>query len=160
MRTFDSISLSLINELGFVFHRYDASMLLGETHKESAENLKKYIKSLFEVEGEELFYDIDTLKKGEEILPHFHVINGSFQTVIWLPTDSFEGRDFLFGESTNLESYHPEKGMMCFMKPNDPRFFHGVSRLESESAVQTIGFSSLKSADDIKLQKDIFLESN
>ncbi|MBT7610699.1 MAG: hypothetical protein HN576_13145 [Bacteriovoracaceae bacterium] len=160
MRTFESVSLLLINELGFVFHRYDAASLLGKGHEESARKLKDYIESMISIENEELFYDVDTIEKGEEILPHFHVINGSFQVVIWLPDDEFLGRDFLYGESKALENYHPEKGMMCFMKPNDPCFFHGVTRLESEMAVETIGFSSLKSKDDIPLQKDIFLESN
>lgn len=136
------ITIEKLNAEGFLFHQFEQSLLSG-TDEEVAAKMMKYISSLLKVEGEYLHADYDYIQSGEQIKPHFHVIPGSFQVVIWLPHVPFIGRNFLYGKDGVLKQYHPEKGMLCFMKPNDPRFIHGVSILESPETIRTLGLSSI-----------------
>lgn len=136
------ITIEKLNTEGFLFHQFDKKLLVG-TDEEVAASLTRYVSMLLSVEGEYLHHDFDYIEQGGEIKPHFHVIPGSFQVVIWLPDTEFVGRNFLYGKDGILKQYHPEKGMMCFMKPNDPKFIHGVSILESSVTIRTLGISSI-----------------
>lgn len=152
------VTIENINKHGFVFHKYD-TYLVKDTLKLSSQNLFNYIKDLISVDGERLHYDVDTIHKGQEIRPHFHIIPGSFQVVVWLPNSPFEGRDYLYGTKNSLKKYHPEKGVMCFMKPNDPNFIHGVSELISDTSVTTVGFSSLSQPFEEGRDYDIYVDN-
>lgn len=153
-----SLSLKKLNEQGFIFQHYDQKLIDFNDLEASALRLKPIISQLLSVDGESLFYDIDTIKPQMELKPHYHVIPGSFQVVIWIPEEPFIGRDFLFGTTKQLQRYHPELGYMCFMKPNDPNFLHGVSRLESNKPIRSIGFSSQVSK--VRGNQDIFVETD
>jgi hypothetical protein len=149
------ITLEKLNAEGFLFHQFEQSLLSG-TDEEVTAKMIEYVSGLLKVEGEYLEADYDYIQSGEQIKPHFHVIPGSFQVVIWLPQGEFIGRNFLYGKDGVLKQYHPEKGMMCFMKSNDPRFIHGVSVLESPETIKTLGLSSIiKKLDG---NRDIFVE--
>jgi hypothetical protein len=135
------ITLERLNKEGFIFHRYDESMLT-DNHEKNLQILKEYIQGLLSVPNENLYTDIDIVEQGMEIKPHYHIIPGSFQVVVWNPEGDFEGRYYLHGIGEELEKFKPFKGMMCFMKPNDPNFIHGVTPLISETPVLSYGFSS------------------
>jgi hypothetical protein len=151
------VSLERLAREGFIFHRYDAGRLLSGPEGAWGEALSAYISGLLAVPGETLSFDWDELRQGQEILPHFHVIPGSFQVVVWLPDAPFDGRDFLFGRPDRVLRVHPERGWMCFMKPNDPALVHGVSRLESARPVRTLGFSSLFQPFSSGSRNDVFV---
>lgn len=153
------ITLDELNKKGFIFHRYDLpNYTLAE--EELAIFFKNYIKDIIKIPaGETLYYDYDTLNFGQEIKPHYHIIPGSFQVVIWLPDSDFIGRDFLYGYNGNLKKFKPQIGVMCFMKPNDPLFLHGVSKLESLNPVKTLGISSLSKPFNENMNYDIYIDN-
>ena len=153
-----SLSLKNLNEQGFIFQRYDKGLIDFNDIEASVLRLKSVVSTILKVEGESLFYDIDTIGPQMEIKPHYHIIPGSFQVVIWIPEGPFLGRDFLFGTPKLLRRYHPELGYMCFMKANDPNFIHGVSPLESDRPIRSIGFSSL--VKEVRGNQDIFVETS
>lgn len=149
------ITLKNINKFGFVFHSYDFNKILKETDEETMESLSQYISNLIKIPKENLYGDIDIINKGESIKLHYHILFGSFQVVVWVPDYKFKGRYFLHGSINNIKKYKPEKGVMCFMKPNDPNFIHGVSELLSDYPVKSYGFSS--SVIPLPEKNDIFI---
>jgi len=152
------VTIENINKYGFVFHKYDSS-LIKDSLEETSPILSNYINNLISVKGETLYFDIDTVVKDQEIKPHYHVILGSFQTVVWFPKSPFKGRDYLFGTESLLNKVTPEEGYMCFMKPNDPHFIHGVTQLLSSEPIQTLGYSSLVKPFDDTRRYDTFVEN-
>ena len=149
--------LKTLHEDGFIFLKYPSSFLEYIDDTEFfAIKLSKYISTLLSIEGESLIYDIDTIRLNEEIRPHYHIIPGTFQVVVWLPRYKFTGRYFIYGKRSALKKVVPELGYMAFMLPNNPNFIHGVTPLQSQDPVQTIGFSSL--IRDIPGNRDIFVE--
>ena len=154
-----SITMQELNSRGFIFKEYDKNLIDFNNKEQMVNNFKDLIHSFSLVDGESLFYDFDLLSKGEEIKPHYHLIPGSFQIVIWLPQNNeFTGRNFLFGTPSNLQQIKPRLGYLCIMKPNDPNFIHGVSQLTSDHNVETLGFSSL--IKEIKGNQDIYIQHN
>lgn len=151
-----SVTIEKINSQGFCFYRYDSSVIDFNDLQASALRVNSIISQLLSIPGESLYYDIDTVKPGMELKPHYHIIPGSFQVVVWIPTGNFTGRDFLFGTADRLRRFHPELGYMCFMKPNDPKFLHGVTKLQSQSPIKSIGFSSLVSK--VEGNQDIYAD--
>jgi hypothetical protein len=136
------IRLEDINKYGFIFHEYDHAEILKETDQESMDSLSVYISSLITLPNEILYADIDIINYGESIPLHYHIIPGSFQVVVWAPYGPYSGRYYLYGTKDDLRQIQPARGLMCFMKPNDPNFIHGVSPLYSTVPVKSYGFSS------------------
>lgn len=142
--------LRRINKEGFVFAEYDPSLI---EHLQNPEDiafiLKEWVKEQLPLEGETLYVDWEALDKGEEIKLHYHIIPGSFQAVTWVPREEFEGREFIYGSPEMLKEVKPRIGLICFFKPNDPEFIHGVKPLLSNSRVESYGFtSSIKDISD------------
>jgi hypothetical protein len=135
--------LEKINKEGFVFIEYD-SLVLKETSLDEgkAKVLKKIIQENLFIPGENVYVDWEYLKKDEEIKLHYHVIPGSFQAVTWIPEEDFVGREFLYGTKDNLKTIKPRIGLICFFKPNDSKFIHGVLPLLTDSKVCSFGFTS------------------
>lgn len=130
--------LEELNEKGFLFREYSPRLLMnGNIY----DNFKMIIKYFIDI-NEPLHIDEQVLKVGEGIGMHYHIIPGSFQAVTWIPEGEFEGREFIYGTKDNLKSIKPKLGLMCFMKPNDPNFIHGVSRLKTDTVIRSIGASS------------------
>jgi hypothetical protein len=152
-----NVSLQELNKTGFIFHKYDQNLITQFNRDEMVFRFKNYIESLLSIAGENLYHDFDLIQTGQNIAPHYHLIPGSFQVVIWLPKIDFQGRYFIFGNPKCLSRAKPQAGYMCFMKPNDPNFIHGVTKLISPQPIETLGFSSLiKHLDG---NKDIFVKS-
>jgi hypothetical protein len=152
------INLKELNEKGFIFHKFQGN-IPNISEDDLANFFISYIKTVVDVPlGESLYYDYDVVNYLQEIKPHYHVIPGSFQVVIWLPDYEFEGRYFLYGYKGELKKYKPSKGMMCFMKPNDPLFLHGVSKLESGKSIKSLGITSLYVPFQEGMNYDIFDE--
>lgn len=136
------ISIDDLNLKGFIFKEYPVP--------ENFQNLEiltkfllSYIPNILSIPGENLYYDVDCLKRGDSIKPHFHTIPGSFQVVCWVPEGNFLGRDFIYGRPDSMRRFRPKLGHMCFMKSNDCDFIHGVTALESDIPQKTLGFSSM-----------------
>jgi hypothetical protein len=146
--------LEQLNLKGFIFIKYDPKIINFNDLHSTAKALMKVINSLISIEGETLHYDIDTIKYNQQIKPHYHIIPGSFQVVAWVPNDKFTGREFLFGTGELLQKVTPQIGYFCIMKPNDPQFLHGVTKLTSNNDIQSIGFSSL--VKKVEGNNDIF----
>lgn len=139
-----NVTMQDLNQLGFIFKQFDKSLISFDDLELTVKNLKELIETNLSVKGENLYYDFDSISYKNEIKPHYHLIPGSFQVVVWLPKNqSFTGRLFQFGSPDFLQQVKPELGFMCFMKPNDPNFIHGVSPLTSHHSIKTLGFSSL-----------------
>jgi hypothetical protein len=151
----NKIKLEDINKFGFVFHEYDHAKILKDTDEESIESLTHYIDSLINVPNEKLYSDIDIINPGESIKLHFHTIPGSFQVVVWRPDGEFEGREYIYGDPKLLKEIKPFKGLMCFMKSNDPNFVHGVKPLLSNAPVRSYGFTS--SAFELNDNNDFYI---
>lgn len=149
--------LNNLNSKGFIFHKYNLSDFDFTDEYKLVHQFIDYIKTIINIKNEELYYDIDIINLNERHLPHYHIIPGSFQVVIWLPDVEFEGRHFLFGTPNNLNQTKPKLGYMCFLKPNDPNFIHGTTSLLSDVCIKSIGISSL--IKDISGNRDIFVES-
>lgn len=149
------IRIEDINNYGFVFHEYDHKKILKDNDEDSMKSLSEYISSLIKMPGETLYADVDVINFGESIPLHYHIVFGSFQVVVWDPTYNFDGRFYLYGTSEDLREYKPRRGMMCFMKPNDPNFIHGVSPLLSYEPVKSYGFTS--SLIPLPEKNDIFI---
>ena len=149
------ITLEDINKYGFVFHEYNHAEILKETDQESMDSLSAYISSLISLPNEILYSDIDVINYGESIPLHYHIIPGSFQVVVWAPDGPYTGRYYLYGTQHDLREMQPRRGLMCFMKPNDPDFIHGVSPLYSTTPVKSYGFSS--AACSLSQINDIFV---
>lgn len=135
--------LKRINEEGFVFAEYDPSLiehLDNDVRRSYA--LRYIIEDYLEVKGENIYCDWEVLKKGEEIPLHYHIIPGSFQAVTWIPEGEFEGREFLYGTLDDIKKIKPRLGLICFFKPNDPKFVHGVAPLLTDTTVYSYGFTS------------------
>lgn len=151
-----NISLDKLNTEGFIFHKYPLDQIDFNSTEKMVESFSHYISNCLSVKGEILLHDFDTISYDEEIKPHFHIIPGSFQVVIWLPKEEFKGRYFLFGNQKILKKTIPALGYMCFMKANDPQFIHGVSKLKSHCSISTLGFSS--QVMKIDGNQDIFID--
>lgn len=136
------ITIENINKYGFVFHEYNHEKILKDNDEDSLDSLEEYIQSLIKIPNENLYGDIDIVEPGGYIDLHYHIVPGSFQVVIWAPESDFEGRYYLYGTSEEVKQIKPRKGLMCFMKPNDPHFIHGVSKLLSDTPIKSYGFSS------------------
>lgn len=147
--------LNELNEKGFIFQSYPTENIDFSNRSGLIQYFSDFISKKMDIPNESMAHDFDQLKKDEEHLPHFHVIPGSFQVVIWLPEESFEGRYFLFGTSKKLMKVKPKLGYMCFMKPNDPSFIHGASKLLSDNPIESLAFSSL--VKHIPGNRDIFV---
>lgn len=152
----EKILIEDIREHGFIFHKYDHRKILKDTDEESIASLENYVRGLIQMPKERLITDIDIIKKGEGIGIHLHVIPGSFQVVIWVPEYEYEGREFIYGNPKDLKRFQPSIGMMCFMKPNDVNFVHGVSVLKSDRPVKTYGITS--SVMDLPEINDVFIK--
>ncbi len=151
----EKIWIEDINKYGFVFHKYDHTFLK-ETDVENIVLLEKYVSSLISIPNEKLITDVDIINEGEGIDLHLHIVPGSFQVVVWVPDYKYEGREFLYGNPKDLKRFQPEIGMMCFMKPNDVEFVHGVSILKSKRPVKTYGITS-SVFDSLPEVNDIFI---
>lgn len=149
------IKIEDINKNGFVFHKYDYKNILKKNDEDTIKSLSEYISSLIKIPGENLYADVDIINQGDFINLHYHILFGSFQVVVWAPESDFEGRYYLYGTPNNIKEYKPEKGVMCFMKPNDPNFIHGVSVLLSSEPIKSYGFSS--SVAPLPEKNDIFI---
>jgi hypothetical protein len=149
------ITLDNINKFGFVFHVYDHKNILKDSDEETIFSLETYIDSLIKVPGQKLYSDIDIVEPGGSIDLHFHTIPGSFQVVVWRPEESFLGREYVYGTPKLLQYAKPFKGLMCFMKPNDPNFVHGVTKLLSDKPIKSYGFSS--SICELPEKNDIYI---
>jgi len=152
------VTLDNIKKFGFIFHVYDHKKILKDTDEESIASLEDYINSIIKVPGEKLYPDIDIIEPGGSIDLHFHTIPGSFQVVVWRPEYDFKGREYIYGSPNNLMYAKPFKGLMCFMKPNDANFIHGVTKLTSDKPVKSYGFSS--SAFELPEKNDIYIGSD
>ncbi len=150
------ILIEEIDKEGFVFHKYNYKSVLKGNDEESIESLKEYISSLIKIPNERLIGDVDVILKGSGLDNRFHIVPGSFQVVVWVPDYKYEGREFLYGSPENLNKFQPEIGMMCFMKPNDPSFVHGVSILLSDRPVKSYGITS-SVFDSLPEVNDIFI---
>lgn len=156
MHCYESL-LKKINEEGFVFVEYDSSLVFNlKTNEDKAEALKKIIKNKLSILGENIYVDWEYLNQNEEIKLHYHIVPGSFQAVTWFPEEDFSGREFIYGTKDNLKKIKPKIGLICFFKPNDPGFVHGVSKLESNSKVCSFGFTS-STIDISKTNNDIYV---
>jgi hypothetical protein len=136
------ITIENINKYGFVFHAFNPDEIFKETDEETIEALEDYVSSLIQMPNEHLVTDIDILKYGDDIPLHYHIIPGSFQVVVWAPTAPYKGRQYVYGTMDYLRFMQPGRGLMCFMKPNDPEFIHGVTMLQSTEPVKTYGITS------------------
>lgn len=149
------ITLENINKFGFLFHIYDHKKILKNTDEETFISLENYINSLITIPGEKLYGDIDIIYPDTGIDLHFHVIPGSFQVVVWAPDCDFKGRQYVYGNPKCLQYVKPFRGLMCFMKPNDSNFIHGVTKLLSEKPVKSYGFTS--STCQLPERNDIYI---
>lgn len=148
--------LNQINKEGFVFIEYDKNLIDLKSNEDKSLILKEIIKQKINLENETLYVDWDFLKQGEDIKLHYHIIPGSFQAVTWFPEESFEGREFIYGTRDNLKKIKPRAGLICFFKPNDPNFIHGVSPLLTNSIVYSFGFTS-STKDISQTNNDIYI---
>jgi hypothetical protein len=64
-----------------------------------------------------------------------------FHVCIWLPDEEFKGRDFIYGSKTTLRTHHPSFGDCVFINTISDEYVHGVSRLESDCSVVSVGGS-------------------
>lgn len=151
------INLNNLNKHGFIFHIYNPHDLVSSDDAKTVKNFKDYINNIINIPNENLYADFDTISPNQGIDLHYHVIPGSFQVVVWLPDYDFEGRHFLYGSPDEVLEFKPSLGHMCFMKPNDPKFIHGVSTLKSSKPVRSLGLSSLVKPFEEGMTYDIYV---
>ena len=149
--------LNRINKEGFVFAEYDPSLIQYlQSHEDRILILKEWIKEAIDIEGETLYADWEALDKDQSIKLHYHIIPGSFQAVTWVPENNFEGREFLYGIKDEILKVKPRLGLICFFKPNDENYIHGVAPLLSDTKIYSYGFTS--SVMDIsQTENDIYV---
>jgi len=118
-------------------------------------------------EGSYLEWDAALYKKGYKLPPHTEsedttrdgdprVAIGKF--ILWVTRDSFKGRDFAYGrlegnidateKSTSFSwddprlieegRIHPKNGDACYLRLDNPNYYHGVTELLSNAKVCTI----------------------
>lgn len=75
-----------------------------------------------------------------------------FHFNMWLPVDSYEGREFIHGELKNLKRFKPALGDCVLISNFDDQFWHGVSPMIAGNPVVSInGFQILPDTDMRKL---------
>jgi hypothetical protein len=151
------ISLDRLNDEGFLFFEYDPAPFLDV--KQEIVRLQKFKDWLWvnSPRGSHVYGDMDIMKKGEELKLHYHVVPGPWQVVLWLPVTNFEGREFLYGSPGRINKIKPRAGLACMMKPNDPKFVHGVAPLLDDGVVKSYGFTCAIGKFDDSNINDIYI---
>lgn len=76
-----------------------------------------------------------------------------FHLNIWLPVDSYEGREFLYGKPGNIKRFKPELGDCVLISNLGDGFYHGVTRMTAGNPVVSVnGFQVLPETNMEKLE--------
>lgn len=136
--------LKKINEEGFVFvgfetndSIYDSILNTDTPNKKILDFFKEKIEK-FGVEVRKIEGVYEDISEGMSHKLHTHLIPAEFQVVVWVPTEAYLGRDFLYGTREEIKKHHGLFGEMCLMKCNDLKFIHGVSPMETKCLFRTL----------------------
>lgn len=76
-----------------------------------------------------------------------------FHLNIWLPVDSYEGREFLYGKPKEIKRLKPELGDCVLISNFDDEFYHGVTPMIAGNPVVSVnGFQILPETNMEKLE--------
>ena len=136
--------LDSIETEGFYFSHFKGKPSLLESLlslKEPTSDLEEQVTQLlneFDLFPAKLHLVFEDLKINESHVLHTHLTPCDFQILIWAADKPYEGRNFLYGTLTEIKSFHPSFGDICFMKTNDLKYIHGVDELLTDTTVRTL----------------------
>lgn len=136
--------LDTINKDGFVFKKFDPSIEV-KKHILSSDSPDSVVLNFFTIVLNEFGLNFSNLHMVYEDIRigmhhelHSHLIPADYQAVVWVPQDTYAGREFLYGTPEKISKFKPCWGDICLMKTNDLNYIHGVDPLLNNTLVRTL----------------------